>query len=323
MSLVLVFPGQGSQFVGMGKDLAQWSGPARLTFEEADDVLKSGLSRLCFDGPEEDLKLTANTQPAILAASVAAYRALDAVTELSPAWVAGHSLGEYSALVAAGSISLGDALWAVRERGKAMQEAVPPGEGAMAALIGQSAGEVENICAEVSDDSGLVSPANYNSPGQLVIAGNSDRVKQAMALFKERGGKMAVELPVSAPFHCALMEPAARRMDQVLRDIVIDSPNTVLINNAEAQPVTMAAQIVPSLVRQVTSPVLWENSVRYMVGEGASAFLEVGPGKVLTGLIKRIERGAKSQNFGAPEDLDAAVALVEEVKGPVTSGDSS
>ena len=312
MSLGLVFPGQGSQFVGMGKDLVKWSGPAKQTFEEADDTLKSGLSTLCFEGPEEELKLTANTQPAILATSVAAFRALDSVVELSPSWVAGHSLGEYSALVAAGSISLADALWAVRERGKAMQEAVPQDEGAMAALIGMSGEEIESICSEISDDSGIVSPANYNSPGQIVIAGHRERVKRAMDMFRERGGKMAVELPVSAPFHCALMEPAARRMDHVLKDIVIDSPNTVLINNAEAHPLTTAGQIAPSLVRQVTSPVLWESSVRYMVGEGASAFIEIGPGKVLTGLIKRIDRGAKSAIFGSPEDLDAAVDLVEE-----------
>ena len=296
----------------MGKDLVKWSGPAKQTFEEADDTLKSGLSTLCFEGPEEELKLTANTQPAILATSVAAFRALDSVVELSPSWVAGHSLGEYSALVAAGSLSLADALWAVRERGKAMQEAVPQDEGAMAALIGMSGEEIESICSEISDDSGIVSPANYNSPGQIVIAGHRERVKRAMDMFRERGGKMAVELPVSAPFHCALMEPAARRMDHVLKDIVIDSPNTVLINNAEAHPLTTAGQIAPSLVRQVTSPVLWESSVRYMVGEGASAFIEIGPGKVLTGLIKRIDRGAKSAIFGSPEDLDAAVDLVEE-----------
>ncbi len=297
----------------MGKDLVQWSESAKLTFEEADDVLKSGLSALCFEGPEEELKLTANTQPAILATSVAAFRALGSETELGPVWVAGHSLGEYSALVAAGSISLADALWAVRERGQAMQEAVPRGVGGMAALIGLSADEIKNICEEITDDSGLVSPANYNSPGQVVIAGHLERVKQAMTLFKERGGKMAVELPVSAPFHCALMDPAARRMEQVLKDIVIDSPNTVLINNAEAQPVTSADQIAPSLVRQVTSPVLWENSVRYMIGEGAGVFLEIGPGKVLTGLLKRIDRGTKSQCFGGPLDLDAAIALIEQI----------
>lgn len=322
MSLALVFPGQGSQFVGMGKDLVQWSGSAKQTFEEADDVLKSGLSSLCFEGPEEELKLTANTQPAILATSVAAFRALDSVVELSPSWVAGHSLGEYSALVAAESISLADALWAVRERGKAMQEAVPQGEGAMAALIGMSGREIEGICTEVSNDSGVVSPANYNSPGQVVIAGNRDRVKQAMDLFRERGGKKAVELPVSAPFHCALMEPVSHRMAQVLRDIVIDSPNTVLINNAEAHPLTTAKQIAPSLVRQVTLPVLWENSIRYMAGEGAGVFMEIGPGKVLTGLIKRIDRSVKAGYFGSPEHLDAAVELVEKNGRAALRGDS-
>lgn len=312
MSLALIFPGQGSQFVGMGKSLAQWSPTAMETFQEADEALGESLSGLCFDGPEGDLKLTANTQPAILTVSVAALRALRAEVEFSPAFVAGHSLGEYSALVAAGSISFTDAVRGVRERGRAMQEAVPAGQGAMAALLNMEPDEIEAICREASDGSGLVSPANFNSPGQVVIAGNTANVKRAMELFRERGGKRAVELPVSAPFHCALMEPAARRMEEVLSEMAIDSPKTVLINNADAGPVNDSAAVAPSLVRQVTSPVLWDGSVRYMISQGTGAFLELGPGKVLTGLVRRMDREASAAAFGAREDLDAALAFIKE-----------
>lgn len=311
MSYALVFPGQGSQHVGMGKDLAQWSEAARETFMEADDVLGFALSSLCFEGPEEDLRLTENTQPAILAASVAAFRALDSEIGLSPSCVAGHSLGEYSALVAAQSISFADAVAAVRERGRAMQEAVPAGEGAMAALLGMDRDQILTICDEVTNGTALVSAANYNAPGQVVIAGHRAGVLGAIDLYKERGGKRAVELPVSAPFHCALMEPAARRMQEVLRDIRIDSPKTVLINNAEASPVQAGEEILPSLVRQVTSPVLWEDSVNVMVGMGVGAFIELGPGKVLAGLIKRIARESTAVSFGAPGDLSAVTQCLE------------
>jgi len=307
----LVFPGQGSQFVGMGKDLTQWSKAARDTFLEADEALGFGLGRLCFEGPEEDLRLTENTQPAILTASVAAWRALGSEVELSPACVAGHSLGEYSALVAAGSISFPDAVTAVRERGRAMQEAVPAGEGAMAALLGMDRDQIVEICSAASSGSMVVTAANYNAPGQIVIAGHKAGVLAAIDLYKEAGGRRAVELPVSAPFHCALMEPAARRMEEVLRDIRIDSPNTVLINNAEAVPVEEKALVVPSLVRQVTSPVLWEDSVKVMIERGVTAFVELGPGKVLAGLIKRIDKQPTAVSFGAPEDLGSAVECME------------
>ena len=312
MSLALVFPGQGSQFVGMGRELAQWSPVARETFEEADDTLRFALTKLLFEGPEEDLILTENTQPAILAVSVAGHRVLNSQVSLDPSFVAGHSLGEYSALVVGQSISFTDALMAVRERGKAMQEAVPPGMGAMAALMGMDRGDIEAICSEASDSEGLVSPANFNSPGQVVIAGTRDNVLRALDLFRDRGGKRAVELPVSAPFHCSLMEPAARRMEEVLADIFIDSPKTVLINNAGARPLTSAEDIRPSLVAQITSPVLWEDSVQRMVDEGVSDFLEIGAGKVLSGLIRRISRESAVQTFGQPEDLDAAAELVEK-----------
>jgi [acyl-carrier-protein] S-malonyltransferase len=310
MSLAFVFPGQGSQYVGMGRELAEWSTAAREVFEEADDALGFPISSICFEGPEESLKLTENTQPAILAASVAAYRSFRSHVEAVPAFVAGHSLGEYSALVAAESISFSDAVNAVRERGRAMQEAVPPDRGAMAALLGMDREEVLSICVEASSKGGMVSPANYNAPGQIVIAGLRENVLSAVGIFKERGGKKAVELPVSAPFHCALMEPAARRMEEVLGDIHVDSPKTVLINNAEAVPVSRASQVVPSLVSQVTSPVLWTDSVTEMAGKGVSSYLELGPGKVLAGLIKRIDGKASVSSFGSPGDLDAAIELL-------------
>ena len=311
MTYALVFPGQGSQFVGMGKDLAQWSAAAKDTFLEADEALGFDLARLCFEGPEEDLRLTENTQPAILTASVAAWRALGSEMDLVPVCVAGHSLGEYSALVAAGSIAFTDAVTAVRERGRAMQEAVPAGEGAMAALLGMDRDQIIDICDTISSDSVVVAAANFNAPGQIVIAGHRAGVLGAIDLYKERGGKRAMELPVSAPFHCALMEPAARRMEEVLRDIRIDSPKTVLINNAEAVVVKEEAQIAPSLVRQVTSPVLWEDSVNMMVKRGVKAFIELGPGKILAGLIKRIDKEPTTVSFGAPENLRSVVECME------------
>jgi len=311
MTYALVFPGQGSQFVGMGKDLVQWSQEARDTFAQADEALGFDLGRLCFEGPEEDLRLTENTQPAILTASVAAWRALGKKKDLAPAFVAGHSLGEYSALVAAGCMAFTDAVKAVRERGRAMQAAVPPGEGAMAALLGMDRDQIINICDTVSTDTIVVAAANYNAPGQIVIAGHRGGVLAAIDAYKERGGKRAVELPVSAPFHCVLMEPAARRMKEVLADIRIDSPNTVLINNAEAAAVRDAAQVVPSLVRQVTSPVLWEDSVKKMVEGGVKIFFELGPGKVLAGLIKRIDRQPTALSFGSPGDLASVTQCLE------------
>ena len=311
MSLAFVFPGQGSQFVGMGRDMAEWSSAARETFEEADDSLGFSISGICFEGPEEVLRLTENTQPAILATSVAAHRSFLSHVDAVPLFVAGHSLGEYSALVAAGSIGFADALRVVRERGRAMQEAVPPGRGAMAALMGMEREEILSICVKASSDGGVVSPANFNAPGQVVIAGFRENVLGAIEIFRERGGRKAVELPVSAPFHCALMEPAARRMEDILGDIHVDSPKTVLINNAGAVSVSMASQVVPSLVSQVTSPVLWTDSIKGMAEKGVDAYLELGPGKVLAGLIKRIDGNAAVSSFGAPGDLDAAIAILE------------
>jgi len=311
VNLALIFPGQGSQYAGMGKDLALWSGAARDTFQEADEALGFYLSRLCFEGPEEELRLTENTQPAILTVSTAAWRALGKVMDLDPLCVAGHSLGEYSALVCAGSLDFKEAVVAVRERGRAMQDAVPKGEGGMAALLGMEREEIIRICEAVSTPTALVTAANFNAPGQVVIAGHRAGVEAAMNLYRENGGKRAVELPVSAPFHTPLMESAARRMEEVLKDIWIDSPNSVLINNAEAVALEEGSLILQSLVRQITSPVLWEDSVATMVRMGVGAFVEVGPGKVLTGLVKRIDRGARAISFGAPEDLDSVKQCLE------------
>ncbi len=305
----LVFPGQGSQSVGMGKALADAFPAARLAFEEADDALRFRLSALCFSGPEEAQRLTENTQPAILAVSVAAHRALAGEVALAPAFVAGHSLGEYSALVAAGSLAFPDALRAVRERGRAMQEAVPAGEGAMAALLGMEREAVEAVCRDAAP-CGIVVPANYNSPGQVVIAGTRAGVDRALALFRERGGKKAVELPVSAPFHSPLMEPAARRMAEVLASLSVDTPKTVLINNADARTLDKGEEIVPSLVRQVTAPVRWEDSVLLMRERGVRAYIEVGPGRVLASLVKRIDRDAAAASFGEPGDLGGVAALL-------------
>jgi [acyl-carrier-protein] S-malonyltransferase len=312
VTCALVFPGQGSQSVGMGKALAESYPAAREAFAEADEALRFPLSRLCFEGSEEDLRLTENTQPAILAVSVAAYRALAAqISHLAPAFMAGHSLGEYSALVASGSLAFADALRAVRERGLAMQAAVPHGAGAMAALLGMARSRVEQICQEASAGSGgLVVPANYNAPGQVVIASARAGVDRALALFRERGGKRALELPVSAPFHTALMEPAARRMAEVLRDIRVDTPKTPLINNADARVLAGREEIVPSLVRGVVSPVRWEESVEAMARAGVTAYIELGPGRVLAGLARRICHGAAAASFGEPADLPAVMSII-------------
>lgn len=312
MSLAFVFPGQGSQYLGMGRELVQWSPEARSVFEEADDALGFALSRICFEGPEEDLKLTEITQPAILTASIAALRAMVSRLQVVPEYVAGHSLGEYSALVAAECISFADAVRVVRERGRAMQKAVPAGQGSMAALLGVDRETVASICEEASSPDVPVSPANFNAPGQIVIAGVREGILKAIDIFRRRGGRKAVELPVSAPFHCSLMKPAASRMEEVLKDIRIDRPKTVLINNAGAVFLSEASQIVPSLVEQVTSPVLWEDSVRAMMSKGVRTFIEIGPGRVLTGLIKRIDGKVHAHSFGLPEEFDAIAALMEE-----------
>lgn len=299
-----VFPGQGSQYPGMGKDLAENFPVARVTFEEANDALGIDLARLCFEGPEEDLKLTANTQPAIVATSIAALRVLCEETGLAPDFVAGHSLGEYAALVCAGALSFADAVCTVRQRGVFMQDAVPVGVGTMAAIIGLDGPEVDLLCKEAAGDE-VVAPANYNSPGQIVIAGHVPAVERAMALAKERGAKRALPLPVSAPFHCELMQPAARQLEAVLSGVTVHDLKCPVVSNVEASANRDAGAIRDLLVRQVYSPVRWEASVKTMTDAGVERFVEIGPGKVLAGLIKRIAKGRCIQNVGSVDDLKA------------------
>jgi len=289
--LAFLFPGQGSQYPGMGRELAESFACAREVFEEADYALGFSLSKLCFEGPAEELQLTANTQPAILAVSAAAAAVLDE-KGVRPDYVAGHSLGEYSALVAGGALRLSDAVQLVRKRGQYMQEAVPVGQGAMAALLGIESAAVEELCREAAQGE-IVSPANLNSPGQVVIAGNAAAVARAVELAKARGAKRAVMLNVSAPFHCALMRPTQERLARDLDATSIAEPRVPLVNNVEARVVRSASEVRDGLKRQVTAPVRWEQSVRTLIAEGVNLFVEVGPGKVLAGLLRQIDRQAK------------------------------
>jgi [acyl-carrier-protein] S-malonyltransferase len=300
MTLALLFPGQGSQAVGMGKDLAQESAAARAVFEEADAVLGFALSRLCFEGPEEELKLTANTQPAILAHSIAALRDLEARFPErleGAAFAAGHSLGEYSANVAAGSLAFADALRLVRQRGRRMQEAVPAGVGAMAAILGAEAAAVEEACRAAAA-AGVVEPANYNSPEQTVIAGERAAVERACEEAKTRGARKATLLAVSAPFHCSLMAPARRAMEPLLSAALFQNARMPVLTNADARPEYLADRLRDTLVRQIDSPVRWVESVRRLASEGVDRAIEIGPGKVLAGLVKRIERAIVVENHG-------------------------
>jgi len=301
--LAFVFPGQGSQKVGMGAAWAAAFPAARETFAEADEVLGFALSRLSWEGPAEELQLTANTQPALLAASVAIHRAV-AGEGLSPAVVAGHSLGEYSALVAAGALGFADALRLVRRRGEAMQQAVPPGEGAMAAILGLDPAAVERIAADAAagGDGEVCAVANYNAPEQTVVAGHAAAVERAIALATERGAKRAIALPVSAPFHCPLMAPAERVMAELLAATDLRDPAVPVVVNVDARRVTTAAAARRALVRQVTSPVRWVESVLEMAAGGTHTFVEVGPGKVLTGLVRRIVPEAATASVGEVDD---------------------
>ncbi|OGB87703.1 [acyl-carrier-protein] S-malonyltransferase [candidate division WOR-1 bacterium RIFCSPLOWO2_02_FULL_46_20] len=286
MKTAFVFPGQGSQFIGMGKDLAE------KYLDQANEILGFDLKKICFAGPEEELKKTEIQQPAIFTISVAAFHQLT-THNLQLTTVAGHSLGEYSALYAAGAISFEDGVKIVHLRGKFMQEAVPPGEGAMAALLGGDRETIINICKEV----GGVWPANFNSPGQIVISGKKDSVEAAGEKLKAAGVKKIIPLSVSAPFHCPLMQPAADKLAKVLDNIQIKEPNLPVIANVTALPVTVGNEIRKLLVKQVTSPVLWEDSVRKMAGNGVTRFVEVGPGKVLSSLIKKIDRNVEVKTY--------------------------
>jgi [acyl-carrier-protein] S-malonyltransferase len=301
-TVAFLFPGQGSQVVGMGKELSEVSAAARQVFAEADEALGFSLSRLCFSGPEEELRLTINTQPAILATSVAVLRVLEHETALKPLYMAGHSLGEYTALVAAGALRLGDALGVVRERGRLMQEAVPVGEGTMAAIFGLSQAEVEDTCAAVAQGE-IVTPANFNGGGQIVVAGHRAAVQRAVALAKERGAKRAVELTVSAPFHCPLMAPAAAGLARVLESVEVGELQIGVVTNLEARVNHEAARVKELLIKQVTNPVRWEESIRELESLGCSHMVEVGPGRVLAGLVKRINPGLSCFSVGDPRTL--------------------
>ncbi len=302
--IAFVFPGQGSQTVGMGKALADAFPEAKAVLDAADDALGEKLSKLCFEGPEESLKLTANTQPAILAVSVAAHAVFTKrFPDVKPAFVAGHSLGEYSALVAAGAMSLPDAVRSVRARGTFMQEAVPQGLGAMAAVLGLDAAKIDEIC-RASAEGEVVSCANYNEPGQTVIAGHAKAVERASAKLKEAGAKRVLPLPVSAPFHCALMQPVVPRLDAVLSKVQFSAPGVPVVTNVEAAANSDAGRIKDLLLRQVTGSVRWVETVQALEKEGVTRVIELGPGKVLCGLVKRIAKGIETFNVEDPATLE-------------------
>jgi [acyl-carrier-protein] S-malonyltransferase len=305
-----IFPGQGSQYVGMGKDLCENFKVARETFEEADDAIKAGISSLCFEGPEEELKLTANTQPAVLTVSVSALRVLQSETGLSPMLLAGHSLGEYSALVAGGAIDFSDAVRAVRARGQFMQEAVPVGEGAIGAVLGLDEAGVQSICDEAAQGE-VLTPANYNCPGQIVISGHAGAVTRALALARERGAKKAILLPVSAPVHSPLMASAGERLKEVLDSISIRDLDVPVVANVNAQPNQSRERVVDLLIQQMCAPVRWEESVQTMVSREVRMFLEVGPGKVLLGMMKRMNGGTCLSNVEDTESLKKTKSIVE------------
>ncbi len=299
----MLFPGQGSQSPGLGKDLAENFSVARRVFEEADDALGFSISRLCFEGPAKELQLTENTQPSILAVSIAAFRALESTGTPAPAFVAGHSLGEYSALVAAGVLDLSDALRTVRMRGRYMQEAVPVGTGAMAAVMGGELAEVQRVCAEASGDE-VCSIANINSPGQLVIAGHATAVDRAIDLLK--GVAKVKKLNVSAPFHCALMKPAQDRLAADLDRLNFKEPKFPIVTNVDARITTAPEELRDSLIRQVSAPVRWVESMELLVQNGVGTAVEVGPGKVLSGLMRKTSRDTKCLNVEDAASLEAA-----------------
>ncbi|MCS6954459.1 MAG: ACP S-malonyltransferase [Bryobacterales bacterium] len=307
MKTAFVFPGQGSQYAGMGRSLADAYPEARRVFEEADATLGFALSRLCFEGPEEELKLTENTQPAILTVSVAAWSVLR-VKGWEPDYVAGHSLGEYSALVAAGSLRFADALRLVRKRGRYMQEAVPPGAGAMAALLRLPDGKLEAVLAEAAQGE-VVSAANLNSPEQVVIAGHTGAVQRAIELAKAAGARRAVLLPVSAPFHCPLMKPAQERLKADLEATDFADLRVPLVNNWQAREIRTGAEARQGLYEQVSNPVRWMETVRYLVAQGVERFVEVGPGGVLTGLLRAIHPAGQGLKFGEVADWPSLCEL--------------
>lgn len=310
--LAFLFPGQASQYPGMGKELADRYPAAKSVFDEADAALGFSLSEICFSGSEEALKLTVNTQPAILTVSVAAYRVL-AEKGVRPDYVAGHSLGEYSALVAAGSLEFADAVRLVRRRGEYMQTAVPEGVGAMAAILGLAPAQVTEICRKATDGQ-VVSPANLNSPEQTVISGNAEAVKRAVEMASAGGAKRAVMLPVSAPFHSALMAPAAERLEIDLKAVAFQALRVPLVSNADAEIISSGEEARESLIRQVTLPVRWEESVRELIEQGVNTFVEVGPSRVLTGLLRQIDRSVHVFNVEDEKSLHSTLEKLAQAQ---------
>jgi [acyl-carrier-protein] S-malonyltransferase len=306
-----VFPGQGSQYAGMGKDVAEEYPVARRVFEEIDEALGFSISRLCFEGPEDELKLTENTQPAILAVSSALHAVLVEHGATRRDLVAGHSLGEYSAIVSVGGLTAPEAARIVRARGRFMQEAVPVGTGGMAALIGPTIEEVRAICEEAAQGE-VVSVANINAPGQTVIAGTKAGIERAIEVAKKRGVRRALPLPVSAPFHCDLMKPAAERLEPILDDANFKDLWVALVSNVDASPIGTATAVRNALLRQVASPVRWVESVQKMVAMGVKRFVEIGPGSVLTGLIKRIDPSAELVSISDVRSLETFLSSPSE-----------
>jgi [acyl-carrier-protein] S-malonyltransferase len=313
--LAFLFPGQASQYPGMGRDLCANFPEAKAVFDEADAALGFSLSQRCFEGSEEELKLTENTQPAILAVSVAAWRALQS-KGVTPDYAAGHSLGEYSALVAAGSIDFPVAMKMVRKRGQYMQEAVPAGEGAMAAILGLSPADVAEVCRKAAQNE-VVSPANLNSPEQTVVSGNAAAVKRAVEIASQSGAKRAVILAVSAPFHCALMRPAQERLESDLRAATFGPLRFPVITNVDAEEVSSGDEARDALVRQVTMPVRWLDSIREMIAQGVTIFVEVGPGKVLSGLLRQIDRSVRCFNVEDSASLQSTVEKIAHARADV------
>lgn len=307
--LAYIFPGQGSQYVGMGKKALVHT-TVQSVYTEADKVLQERLSDLCFNGPEEALKLTSNTQPALLTTSVALWKAFIERGAPEPDYVAGHSLGEYSALVAAGAIRFADAVRAVRQRGQLMEKAVPAGTGAMAAVLGLDREKLVAVCEEVDEEMGTVELANLNCPGQIVISGTTTAVEEATARAKAAGARRVLQLAVSGPFHSSLMRPAGEQLNEVLQKIDIVAARVPVVTNVTARPVHKPTEILHTLTRQVAAPVLWEDSVKWMIENGVDTFVEIGAGRVLSGLIRKIDRKATLYNVEDPDSMDKTLSAL-------------